>query len=349
LLEPSLQWLAEALGGDLSLGSVDLLDRAAGIQRPGVIATWQWASRGTSVGLHLENRLAHALVDRLLGFDRPIGAERLQVSPVEWGIITHVADRFTGEMASRLTPAGSLPDLVLDRVGPDPFRPEPGRGYETLVVPVRIGPTTGLVRLWLPVGALETIGGPSEEDLGSTSEPVDLLRYGLLVAVFYAQCGEAQFPKGLGRVRAGGVVPLVGRTLTGTPREPSGSIVLATRPDQSGWVSEVTATLVPKGAGASARILGPLRRRRMDSSRGEGRVMPENPPQAEWPVTLTVELGRVGLSLEQMADLKPGDILNLARHSREPVELTSGGRLVACGELLLIDTELGVRITTVLL
>jgi flagellar motor switch protein FliN/FliY len=77
--------------------------------------------------------------------------------------------------------------------------------------------------------------------------------------------------------------------------------------------------------------------------------MPENPPQAEWPVTLTVELGRVGLSLEQMADLKPGDILNLARHSREPVELTSGGRLVACGELLLIDTELGVRITTVLL
>ena len=67
------------------------------------------------------------------------------------------------------------------------------------------------------------------------------------------------------------------------------------------------------------------------------------------PVTLTVELGRVNLTLTQLADLKPGDVVELNRHSRAPVELTSNGRLVARGELILIDTDLGVRVTNVFL
>ena len=73
------------------------------------------------------------------------------------------------------------------------------------------------------------------------------------------------------------------------------------------------------------------------------------PMSADLPVTLTVELGRINLPLSRLADLKPGDLLELGRHSREPVELTSNGRLVARGELVQIDTELAVRITNVLL
>ena len=67
------------------------------------------------------------------------------------------------------------------------------------------------------------------------------------------------------------------------------------------------------------------------------------------PVTLTVELGRVNVTLTQLADLKPGDVIELNRHSRAAVELTSNGRLVARGELILIDTDLGVRVTGVFL
>ncbi len=67
------------------------------------------------------------------------------------------------------------------------------------------------------------------------------------------------------------------------------------------------------------------------------------------PVTLTVELGRVNFTVTQLADLKPGDIVELHRHSRAPVELTSSGRLVARGELVMIDTDLGVRVTHVFL
>ena len=66
-------------------------------------------------------------------------------------------------------------------------------------------------------------------------------------------------------------------------------------------------------------------------------------------MTLTVELGRINLPLGRLADLKPGDVLELGRHAREPVELTSGGRLIARGELVQIDSELGVRVTHVFL
>lgn len=67
------------------------------------------------------------------------------------------------------------------------------------------------------------------------------------------------------------------------------------------------------------------------------------------PVTLTVELGRVNIPLRRLADLKPGDVLELGRHAREPVELTSNGRTVARGELVQIESELGVRVTSVFL
>ena len=74
-----------------------------------------------------------------------------------------------------------------------------------------------------------------------------------------------------------------------------------------------------------------------------------NPASPDLPITLTVELGRLTLTLSKLADLKPGDVLGLMRSATEPVELTSGDRLVARGELVQIDQELGIRILQVLI
>ena len=74
-----------------------------------------------------------------------------------------------------------------------------------------------------------------------------------------------------------------------------------------------------------------------------------NPASSDLPITLTVELGRLSLTLSKLADLKPGDILGLMRNASEPVDLTSGDRLVARGELVQIDQELGIRILQVLI
>ena len=57
----------------------------------------------------------------------------------------------------------------------------------------------------------------------------------------------------------------------------------------------------------------------------------------------------MNLTINQLAELKPGDVVELGRHSRAPVELTSNGRLVARGELVQIDTDLGVRVTSTFL
>ncbi len=88
------------------------------------------------------------------------------------------------------------------------------------------------------------------------------------------------------------------------------------------------------------------------------RIDPDRPAEAPHPdgsplessdvsVTLTVELGRVSFPLRRLANLQPGDVVELARHGREPVDLSSNGRLVARGELVQVDTELGVRVTQV--
>ena len=65
--------------------------------------------------------------------------------------------------------------------------------------------------------------------------------------------------------------------------------------------------------------------------------------------TLTVELGRINLPLRQLAELRPGDVVELDREVGEPVDLASNGRLIARGELVQVDTELGVRIIQVFL
>jgi hypothetical protein len=115
----ALSWLTSPLGEALELGPVEILGRAAGLGRPGVIAQIVWPSRATRLGLGIETTLAHTLVDRLLGHERRTGEDRLQVTPVEWGILTYVVARTLGAFLG-----DHAPDLVLDRVGPEPFDPD---------------------------------------------------------------------------------------------------------------------------------------------------------------------------------------------------------------------------------
>ena len=177
-------------------------------------------------------------------------------------------------------------------------------------------------------------------------------------------------PQGLRRLRTGGVLPLADSRLHGTPQSPIGPVNLVC--DLSGSASAerhvLPAEPVASSGGRLMRLTG--LRTRLDQPRhaltlGINETMngsaprpadrgatPASSPETaplDVPVTLTVELGRVNLTLNRLADLRPGDVIELGRHSREPVELTSNGRLVARGELVLIDTDLGSQVTHVFL
>jgi flagellar motor switch protein FliN/FliY len=66
---------------------------------------------------------------------------------------------------------------------------------------------------------------------------------------------------------------------------------------------------------------------------------------ADVQVALTVELGRVTLPMRELLSLAPGAVLELDRAADAPVDVLVNGTLVAQGEVVVIDGELGVRIT----
>jgi flagellar motor switch protein FliN len=63
------------------------------------------------------------------------------------------------------------------------------------------------------------------------------------------------------------------------------------------------------------------------------------------PIELTVEVARTTAPLRETLNLRPGAIVPLNRLASEPVDLRAGGRLLAVGEVIVIDDEFGIRIT----
>ena len=63
------------------------------------------------------------------------------------------------------------------------------------------------------------------------------------------------------------------------------------------------------------------------------------------PVELTVEIGRTRMTIGQALALGPGSIVSLQRLAGEPVDLLVNGKPIACGEVVVIDEEFGLRIT----
>jgi len=59
----------------------------------------------------------------------------------------------------------------------------------------------------------------------------------------------------------------------------------------------------------------------------------------------SVELGRTSLSIEDVLRLVPGSVVHLNKMLGEPVDLIVGDRLIARGEVVVVDDTFGLRIT----
>lgn len=62
------------------------------------------------------------------------------------------------------------------------------------------------------------------------------------------------------------------------------------------------------------------------------------------PVEISIEAGRVGLSVSRLAKLRAGDVLTMPTAVLGPVDLRASGRLVARGELVDVEGKRGVRV-----
>jgi flagellar motor switch protein FliN/FliY len=61
----------------------------------------------------------------------------------------------------------------------------------------------------------------------------------------------------------------------------------------------------------------------------------------------TLQFGSREMALREVLELGPGDVVELDRHVSEPVELVVGDRIVAKGEVVVVNGNFALRITEV--
>lgn len=62
---------------------------------------------------------------------------------------------------------------------------------------------------------------------------------------------------------------------------------------------------------------------------------------------VTVEIGRARMTVRELLDLSPGTVLELDRTAGSPADLLVNGRLIAHGQVVVIDEDFGLRVTEI--
>ena len=65
------------------------------------------------------------------------------------------------------------------------------------------------------------------------------------------------------------------------------------------------------------------------------------------PLTLTVELGRNRLLISEMLQLGQGSVIELTKLAGEPMDIFVNQRLIARGEVVVVNEKFGVRLTDI--
>ncbi|HZL41759.1 MAG TPA: flagellar motor switch protein FliN [Verrucomicrobiae bacterium] len=66
------------------------------------------------------------------------------------------------------------------------------------------------------------------------------------------------------------------------------------------------------------------------------------------PVSLTIELGSCQLPMREVLHLNIGSVVQLDKPADAPVELSVNGKLIARGEVVVVEDRFGVKITDVI-
>ncbi len=330
-------------------GVPEALDAYRGLQSlvdPLVAVVLVVPERGARAMVEMHPRLAALLVDRALGGEggpEAIGGGE-PPAEAERGVLAYVAARMLEaagaadwRVATVLTEAEAARAL-LEEAG------------EALVWPLQVSlhGDRGGARLWL-FGAEETgAAGPPEALLARwAAVPLQIVLWG----------GQAE---------------LSAEDWQGV--EPGDVLVLdvcGLRPAMEGWQGEAWLSVA---GGERSRWVGTVRedgfhvvrRERMaGTGTAEGRTMTEHSGEepgglapeesgeehaealsaaADAPLTIGVELARFTLTFQELAAIRPGEVVATGRPVGTEVVLRIGDRAVATGELVDVEGEVGVRI-----
>ncbi|NLN59125.1 MAG: flagellar motor switch protein FliN [Deltaproteobacteria bacterium] len=92
------------------------------------------------------------------------------------------------------------------------------------------------------------------------------------------------------------------------------------------------------------------------ASVGFGELQPGDAPKANMdidfildiPLTLTVELGRSKMLISELLQLGQGSVVELTKLAGEPMDIFINQRLIARGEVVVVNEKFGVRLTDII-
>jgi len=334
--------------------------------------------RGRAV-LEIELPLAHAAVDTLLGgAGEAVGVRPL--TDIEEGVASFVIL----EALKALVPAmEGLPKLRLEGVarGLDEAITRLSEEGPVLVAQLRarLGSQEGMVRLFVPSGVLDVMEPVQAAEQRRAALQADIQAHlGRLSSVrtwLRAEIAQAEISSGdLSSLRVKDVVLVdafsarpdrgedgTARLLVGLARK--GCLAADVFLENGQYRARITGLVpgdqsfprrVPSEADESAadalgesgdeEFTNPEMRNPLAESGAVDDRMDSGDLLGDIPLQISVELARVPVTAEQVVALRVGQVVELRRAPGEPVDLSVNGKVIARGELVEVEGQLGVRV-----
>jgi flagellar motor switch protein FliN/FliY len=111
------------------------------------------------------------------------------------------------------------------------------------------------------------------------------------------------------------------------------------------------AALAPEADGAAAAEKGGSTPQKMDQdSHGDGKFVDFSRMKMvlDVPLKVSVELGRTKLLINDLLQLGQGSVIELDKMAGEPMEIYVNDKLVALGEVVVVNEKFGIRLTDIM-
>jgi len=346
----------------------------------GVLAPVPNKGRGL---LEIEVGLAHWAIDTLLGgIGEAVGLRPL--TDIEEGVMTFVVLETLRALSPSLDP--SLPKLRLETIARSLEEAVSVLHEDENLAVVQLkavfGTHTGYVRIFIPESVLAVANPPTDAPvrrLRRASEAAShISRLSNVKVWLRAEIGQVEISaQDLSQLRERDVVLVDG--LTARPDQGEGGTAkLKLGLARTGYIAadvavdgeRFTATVTgfsigeppPSGAPIEGEAPEEADAASASPSLGEHADESTNPgsergsmeeAQAEGadllndiPLQIAVEIGRLPITAEDVVGLKVGHVFDLNRSAGEPLDLSVNGKVVARGELVEVEGNLGIRIVS---
>lgn len=138
-------------------------------------------------------------------------------------------------------------------------------------------------------------------------------------------------------------VPLIGTGIAGAVLVPAPTLAGAREPITADPAAEAASAPAGTGPAAAPEPFVPA------FGTGPSAVVPRGLELLHGvDMEVTVELGRTRMTVRDLLALTPGAVLELDRAAGSPADLLVNGRLVARGEVVVVDEDFGLRVTEIL-